>query len=531
MIPNPHEMIKIEPFLAPETWLPDTCRAVLEQAALEESENPRVSPVALVRCSRGGKTRSMMELMKQIRREDPSYGIIYVTFNTSTPLQGESGLQDPVAEICVRIAFAALKSRGAHDVQEFLDFSEGYTVGQEWVKDWLKKEKCILFVDELNLIQSSMDSSFANLLKTTFLFPAGRGLVFSSHVASLSEDLSSFMTSPSNRAVITNPLPVIPSLREARDNFEMPTLSAREALYLGLLPGLIVEKKHHRAPRERRKIAVQNFVDVVLQDATEVSKLLKTLLTGDVSGVHKHLQELMTADVLNDGTAILRWIPFHMIYVLQQVSTQCLGLPPSMRTCLISIAELFGQFGSGKWEGGDAWEALFLIVLLVRCFIRSFDDDIVPLRRLISEDVSCEIRYNSPISGYDNFTSTSPIHFVEGIPLESWAPPGACAISVYYPGHARFEAYDIILAFWNENGSRELYGYQLKEGKATPKPYAYDNVFQLSFLIRGLASTETKSVKLWLAVSDAALDSFFGVSAVHWSAKQYKALQRETDTN
>jgi hypothetical protein len=30
-----------------------------------------------------------------------------------------------------------------------------------------------------------------------------------------------------------------------------------------------------------------------------------------------------------------------------------------------------------------------------------------------------------------------------------------------------FEAYDIILSFWDVKGNRVLYGYQLKEGKTT----------------------------------------------------------------
>jgi hypothetical protein len=57
LLPESHEEITIEPFLAPERWLVETGAAVLEQANLVESDNPRVSPVALVRCSRGGKTR------------------------------------------------------------------------------------------------------------------------------------------------------------------------------------------------------------------------------------------------------------------------------------------------------------------------------------------------------------------------------------------------------------------------------------------------------------------------------------------
>jgi hypothetical protein len=59
-------------------------------------------------------------------------------------------------------------------------------------KDWLQKHKCILFIDELNLLQNVIDGDLALFLKDTFLLPSGRGYVFSSHVVSLTEKLRDF---------------------------------------------------------------------------------------------------------------------------------------------------------------------------------------------------------------------------------------------------------------------------------------------------------------------------------------------------
>jgi hypothetical protein len=530
-LPETHESIEIEPFLAPETWLNDTCEVVLKQANLVESDNPRVSPVALVRCSRGGKTRSMMELMQQIRKKDPKYGILYVTFNTATPLQDSPSAHDPVAELCVRIAFAALKKRKPHDIKEFVDFCNKNTFDSKWVEKWLREDKCILFIDELNLVQSIFDNPLAQFLKSNFLLGEGRGLVFSSHVASLSNKLSSFLESPSNRQVITLTLPVIPSLREAIKKFSYNELSARKALFLGLIPGLIVEHKYHHKPTQRRKLAVENFVEVVNAEEREVYKLLKTLLTGDELAVDKHLLELMTTDVTDDDTMILRWIPFHMVYVIEQVSTQCLHLPMPLSKCLKSIADLFIQFSDAKWEGGDAWEALFLIVLLIRCLTNSFDDEVVPLDSFIPNDVNVSVAYNNPLKEHCDFHTADVEEFIASIPEVSHAKPGECAISIYYPNHASFEVYDVILAFWNVKGERYLYGYQLKEGKTIPKngPKSPD-LFCRSFLIRGLATQQSSTVNRWSSVSEAQLDKFFGVSAKQWSAKKWKELQDEEST-
>jgi hypothetical protein len=429
LLPESHEEITIEPFLAPERWLVETGAAVLEQANLVESDNPRVSPVALVRCSRGGKTRSMMELVKEIRKQDSTYGIMYVTLNTATPLK-LTEQQDPVTELCVRIAFAALKDRKPHDRKEFLQFCQTNTIDEAWVEKWLNGKKCILFIDELNLLQRKIDKPLASFLKSNFLLESGRGLVFSSHVASL----STLMSSESNRQVITIPLPIIPSLKEARDTLSMPALSPQDALFLGLMPGLIVERKHGRAPTQRRVTAITDYVGTLQLNGPQALKkvriLLSTLLTGSVSCVDSLLHELMTADLTNDNEVILRWVPFHMVAVIQEVSQNCLYLPGHMHSCLQGIANLFEKFGASKWESGDAWEALFLIALIVRCQTALFDEHVVSLGAYITGNVS--VAYNYPLMASCDFYTTLPLDFIQGIPLE---PPesGKCAISIYLP--------------------------------------------------------------------------------------------------
>ena len=522
-LPTVYEKEAAEPFLAPENWLSNTAQQVLAQADLEETNDPRVSPIALIRCSRGGKTRAMTELAQEVRRQDPSYGIVYISFNTDTSLL-EKPASDPTGELCVRIAFTALKERKENgDKAGFLKFCKGARVEKEWIIQWLGNSKCILFVDELNMLEDCLGTDTAIFLKQHFLLTAGRGIVFSSHVASINQDLTEYMSSPSDRKTLTIPLPTIPSLSEARENFQMPDLSVQNALFLGLLPGLIVERKRCRMPTECRINAVVKYLRTV-RNQQDLCKLLRTLVTGDVQGVDRSLQELMTADLKIDGkTMILRWIPFHMEYVIQQFASNCPYVDDHMRKCLSGLTDLFRQFACPKWESGDAWEALFLIVLIVRCMTLTFDPTVVPLENVILSDVKVE--YNRPLHGVNFFLERDPLQFVGGIPLRSWAPAGTPAISIYYPGHARFEAYDCILSCWDSEGKRTLIGYQLKEGAALPTAFAEQEIFHQSFVIRGAATARSNSVRLWKSVSDSELDDFFGVSAVHWSAKQWKKLQ------
>eukprot|EP00978_Attheya_sp_CCMP212_P047607 scaffold422424_cov51-Attheya_sp.AAC.1 len=101
-------------------------------------------------------------------------------------------------------------------------------------------------------------------------------------------------------------------------------------------------------------------------------------------------------------------------------------------------------------------------------------------------------------------------------------------LSVYYPTHAKFEAYDVILAYWGDDNYRQLYGYQLKEGKGVPKAFAMDKIFQGSYLIRGAPTTNDNSIRLWTTPSNNTLDTFFGESAKYWSPKCWTELKNNS---
>jgi hypothetical protein len=139
------------------------------------------------------------------------------------------------------------------------------------------------------------------------------------------------------------------------------------------------------------------------------------------------------------------------------------------------------------------------------------------------------VAYNRPLMVSCNAFATDVDEYIAGIPEASPETQGDCAISIYYPPHARFEVYDVILTFWNAKGDRYLYGYQLKEGNTIPNNPP-NNLFLRSFLIRGAATQQGGTVNRWSSVSEAQLDSFFGVSAVLWSAKKWKELQVEEST-
>lgn len=524
-LPEITEKVEVMPFLAKPGWLDVSCTEVLKQADLVDSDNPRVSPIALVRCSRGGKTRSIKEIVKKVRETREDYGLVFVTFNSETPL-AKPMYHDPIGELCVRIAYAALKEKGEGGFREFYSSNE---VGKEWVEKWLQSpkgqpmKKCILFVDELNLVLDKADDGLASFLKENFVCPEERGLVFTSHVASTNTRLAEFMSSPGNREVILRPLPTIPSLFETRNAFRMQDLSAQEALYFGMIPGLILEKKLNHEIKERRAQKLHGYIDSLHemgqdQAVLSLSNLLLTLLTGHP---FDPFQELMTADLNLQGDIVLRWIPFHMVEVLSAISNKYIFLPESIRGCLKGIVALLGTFRTAKKESGDAWEALFLIVLIIRCITRQFLQEVVPLVALPRE---VEVWYNGPYTPNGDFFSTDPRRFLAGIPMDEKKK-----IGIYYPPHARFNTYDVILAYWDGGGARFLFGYQLKEGKNISNSYAMDKHFDGSYLIKGEAPANSSTSKLWQVVKKQDLETYFGESAAQWSPQNWKRLQDQEE--
>jgi hypothetical protein len=53
-------------FTSEEGWLEDTCKIIMAKCA-EWDGAERVAPMALVRCSRGGKTRALLEIAHALK--------------------------------------------------------------------------------------------------------------------------------------------------------------------------------------------------------------------------------------------------------------------------------------------------------------------------------------------------------------------------------------------------------------------------------------------------------------------------------
>jgi hypothetical protein len=131
------------------------------------------------------------------------------------------------------------------------------------------------------------------------------------------------------------------------------------------------------------------------------------------------------------------------------------------------------------------------------------------------------VSFNAPFDlrgeTFDSYTTVDD--FVDSI----LPPPHFPHVAVYFPTHASFEEVDVIVAAWPRQDSRELYGYQLKEGKSLPSKEA--NVkFVKSWVIRGVAAKNASEIRNWHTASVEDVDAFFGESGAQWTPTAWDQL-------
>jgi hypothetical protein len=506
------------PFMTQE-WLAETVKIVVDY--YEQTDDPlgafRVPPMVFARCSHGGKTRALQEIAHAL--VDSGVRVIEVTFGDHTALEPWER-EDPLGSLCRRIAFAALRGRNvSRSHKEWLQFKNVAVTGEQILK-WLGVQSCVLIIDELDGIEGLDDGNATSMLNLTvrdmvsylvenFIAPAGRYCVFSSHVVATTKLLELYMDpAHGGRDVMVRGLPLIPSMRVARDMFEKPLLMAQEAIHYGLVPGLLYEaqkkplKQDTGIPDADRRNAIALCVEGNLVTDSSLPRLLDSFITGSAAMVPQPLHQLM--DTMDDGK--VHWIPFHMVAVLREFADQ---LDLTDKSLLNAIVGHFNDVHSGK----KTWAALFIIVLLIRVGARNFlSVDRTPLD-LMPVDPGYFDR--ATVACYRPVNCKNVDELVKGISVPSIFP----WISVYVPADPEFELYDVVVVTHERDGKREVFGYQLRDHSDAARMHHPKHNVNKSFLILapGRGSHDPKTLHGWYVASDEELEALFGASGRQWT--------------
>ena len=550
-------------FIAQDGWLEDTIKTIMEGFHDEDTSQRRVSPMALVRCSRGGKTRALREIARCLK--DKGVPVILVSFNDYSELLEEE-MQDPWGAMCLRIAFEANAERKYEDTSselmhptehtsdgsarkhiaafsqdQFRDFRKKYKGSPEVIEEWLSGHRCVLLVDELNILirrETPHDDlkEYAELckwVKSVFLSKPDRYLVFSSHIATLTEDLAAFMDQRSNRGVIVQQLPLIPSLSSATE-LSWSGLLAHEALYYAKAPALIFVialAKRGGCPvfLDKRSKAINDCGEKGLLTDANVLNLLCSFITGDVPTMYP-LHQLMVYDAPHQ----IGWIPFHMRVVLNTFSQAGHLIVDSLRLQLCNIVECFDGFFAASNNSGGGWENLFLIPLMIRCLCFSApSSSLLPITKQQIQRIgySRVSYYRTGCKVIRKKPEKTVARFIEDMEAtvkheEHETYP---RIVICYPKKATFPIYDVIVIHFVSYREKRCYGYQLKTGSATPREKPLKHLFEESFWICGDPPETTEKWNGWTVAGQEDIDNFFGVSGKQWTPQRWKELKEEEE--
>lgn len=193
-----------------------------------------------------------------------------------------------------------------------------------------------------------------------------------------------------------------------------------------------------------------------------------------------------------EGQGKITWIPYHMMHVLESIADVA-ALSPMIREVVQILRDMFHGFETGKVSGGDSWEALFVISTIARVATNHFCS-LLPLDTVTF--ANCRVSYNyfwEQTHGGASFPNITTIEqLIEGLTL----PPSYPHVAVFYPPHARFETYDLLVVAYQQADVRQVHGYQLKEGRIIPKKEA-NSLCQHSYVIRGFAAAREKLLRGW----------------------------------
>ena len=239
---DPLEYPQLEPtgpsFVCQDGWLDEFVGKVIDLCKKGDAVDGsyRVQMTSLARCSRGGKTRALLELAKALR--DRCVPTIFVSFNDFSDCSHEiDDGHSSLDMLCRRIAFAVRPARlrtGA-PADDFKLFRNS-NISSDEISSFLSDRQVILLIDELNKVK--MDRNLALFLKENFLVQPGRYYVFSSHLSSTNPEKA--LSSVSMREMNVETLPLIEDVSNARQSLEITDLTPRMALFFGRIPSLLV---------------------------------------------------------------------------------------------------------------------------------------------------------------------------------------------------------------------------------------------------------------------------------------------------
>ncbi|GKY93023.1 hypothetical protein MPSEU_000270700 [Mayamaea pseudoterrestris] len=466
-------------FICEAGWIEQATQTIAKQFHLYDDGERRVAPVALVGCSRRGKTRCLVELAHTLRRFlGQEVAVLYVSFSSYSMVRVEEQA-DPLQALCLRIMFEATidPAKSEHKAETFESFlQEQYTFNPAQVQAWLGSRPAILLLDGLDqclaLKEYKMISSstpFGWFLRYNFVSQRNRSLVFTSEVITTL-----------NYELILQEMPHVYNLLLAqRVN---PSLNnVWEAARCGFIPALMYDQRRGGAMEqaERRE--------------------------GLMNAYNAQSSADPTAAYLDDC-----W----------------------QRAVANELVVLLHQFFSPELNGSDSWATGFVFMLVLRCAANSPDDYFLPKHWWYYKSMP-KVQVNT----FDGTLVKSLFQrrkIVSVSDCKSWRElkSGICIgedptiVILYAATSCLLGTYDVLVLYYNKKKKIfHSHGFLLNDGSSEALPRPMSRVVFDNFIIAADTGSETALIRGWETPSENALSKFYGELARHWTPTEWNRVK------
>ncbi|GKY99108.1 hypothetical protein MPSEU_000866300 [Mayamaea pseudoterrestris] len=540
----PERRNKPKKYLCPENYL-ETLLAKISDRLEESDGGDRVPPMALVGCSRSGKTATLEQIAAALpdflaaRNKEP-VTVICVTFNDYSPFVPDDS-KDLLQEFCQRFVFAVKQNEWDREIMYYEEAyeqfcKEGYTINPFDIKEWLGNTRSILLIDEinnLNLKESRTQSvRLGNFIRSTFLSRNDRYLIFTNHalgtVTSFGDILDS--SDASSQTVVVERLPVTLNLDDVLVYLNPDLRGPLEALYHGLLPGMIYDQRKGPATNMKQAEAVVLFNQRPMKEKEGwIKKILRSLYSGNIEDVPPEFHNLLTTRPLgmlekdsddDSDLAKVSWVPSTLRYVLRRTQLEDDSWLVKAKNDLAKVCLLLQ---TARWGSGKGYEYLFTIAYLSRSIARLPFDDFLPAKWTKIPGVQVMFNpYMLARQGVNWFQDCKTwLDLEKGIDVDGPQP----TIAVFLPEHEFFARYDVIALLIENNTIIDQRAFQLKQAKSDPSVPPLPPFENCSFLIKGVTANETFVNNLgWIVPSNFIIELFFGESGRYWTPKVWNIL-------
>jgi len=511
-----------------QPWLESTCAEIIPLIAKRDTPG-RVSPAALIGCSRSGKTRALVELGKKLRGEDKN--VIFVSFNEKTSfVDGESSSR--LESLLARIAYAIAKDEVTSGESLLHMGKLRFTSTEDHVLKWLDNNDCVLLMDELNkCIGPDIDGSneVVRFLRDYFVSTPNRYYVFSTHVSSTNKvvlTLGKASEPSSDRTVHCVGMPLV----KTREDWKVLTKCATcHPAWFGLSPGLMytsISEAYTTLP-DKWKVAYE-AVHELLEDRLYDAVLLD-LFSPDSSNNRAVVSQFeqfarcldVTESVSQSGdqskeqrVARRSWAPTALHFLFDKVKK-----PPAG----IEATRLLGTLQDTEIDAGKAWEIALACALILRVEVRvsSIAQDYLSsslyVRKTNKPDEPKVCIFPDGLVKCDDtltWTFTRPQDSLkEALANLKTHNPKRPEARLLRSATANFETYDLLLAFYPNDGGCEIFGYQCKKGydMNVGKPERDVRSFAVLGAAKNNPKKSSEAAKAgWIVLTKAEIEAFMG---------------------